>query len=320
MLILTYSDLLDLLPPPRIIEAVESGVRALQAGAVAVPDRGHLHWQGSTLLTMPSGNDTFLGIKCVAVTPSNAQRDLPVTSGAMLLLRADTGAPIALMNAAALTCQRTGAVGALGMKYMTPADTDSVGIVGVGVQGLWQAIFACAVRPIKTIFYVARTDAAAARFESEIASRVPGVTRVRCEDAGELLERTSLVIAATTASSPVLPDEPRMLEGKHFISIGSFKPTQQELPTSVCRIAGHLAIDSQAALREVGDVLRPLQSGVLQQADIFHIAELVTGRRTIDVNRATAFKSVGMALYDLYVAATFYEHAVANNIGAQVDF
>ncbi len=320
MLILTHSDLLDLLPPASIIEAVQRGVRALQAGAVAVPDRSHLHWQGSTLLTMPSGNDAFLGIKCVAVTPSNAQRDLPVTSGAMLLLRADTGAPIALMNAAALTCQRTGAVGALGMKYMTPANTDSVGIVGIGAQGLWQAIFACAVRPIETIFYVARTDDAAARFESGLAARVPRVKRVRCGDADELLARTSLIITATTASSPVLPDEPRLLEGKHFISIGSFKPSQQELPASVCRIAGHLAIDSQAALREVGDVLRPLESGVLRSADIFHIGELVTGSRTIDVDRATAFKSVGMALYDLYVAAAFYEHAVASNIGTQVDF
>src|SRR5688572_2860445 len=243
MLILNHRDLLDLLPPPRIIEAVERGVRALHAGTVVVPERDHLHWQGATLLTMPSGNDAYLGVKSVAVVPSNAQRGLPVTGGAMLLMQADTSQPIALLNAAALTCQRTGAVGALGVKYMTPADTDSAGIVGVGVQGLWQAIFACAVRPIRTIFYVARKDEAAALFESELASRVPGVKRARCADASDLLRRTSLIITATTASLPVLPDEPQMLEGKHFISIGSFKPSQQELPASVCRIAGHLAID-----------------------------------------------------------------------------
>jgi ornithine cyclodeaminase len=320
MLVLSHSDLLDLLPPTRIIEAVESGVWALQAREAAVPDRGHLHWQGTTLLTMPSGNPAFLGVKCVAVTPANAQRGLPVTSGAMLLLRADTGAPIALMNAAALTCQRTGAVGALGVKYMTPNDTDSIGIVGIGVQGLWQAIFACAVRPMRTIFYVARKDEAAARFESELASRLPGVGRARCTDARELVARTRLIITATTASTPVLPEEPGLLEGGHFISIGSFKPDQQELPTAVCRIAGHLAIDSAAALREAGDVIRPLESGALQPADVFHIGELVTGRRTIDPNRTTAFKSVGMALYDLYVAAAFHEHAVATGIGARVEF
>lgn len=216
MLILSHAELLELLPTTRIIEAVESGVRALQAGEAAIPDRGHLHWQGTTLLTMPAGNRGFLGIKCVAVTPSNAQRGLPVTSGAMLLLLADTGAPLALMNAAALTCQRTGAVGALGVKYLTPDTTDSVGIVGIGVQGLWQAIFACAVRPIRTIFYVARKDEAAAQFESELASRVPHVKRTRCADARELLGRTNLVITATTASSPVLSEEPELLEGKHF--------------------------------------------------------------------------------------------------------
>jgi ornithine cyclodeaminase/alanine dehydrogenase-like protein (mu-crystallin family) len=320
MLILNHRDLLDLLPPPRIIEAVEHGLRAQQAGAVAEPERDHLHWRGTTLLTMPSGNDAFLGIKCVAVAPSNAQRDLPVTRGAMLLLKAETAEPLALLNAAALTCQRTGAVGALGVKYMTPAEIDSVGIVGVGVQGLWQAIFACAVRPIRTIFYVARKDETAAHFEAELASRISGVNCIRCAGARELVERTQVIITATTAASPVIPEEADVLQGKHFIGIGSYRPDQQELPTAVCRLAGHLAIDSSAALQETGDVLRPLECGVLQQANVFHIAELVTGRRTLDVNRTTAFKSVGSALYDLYVAAALYEHAAANGVGAHVDF
>jgi ornithine cyclodeaminase/alanine dehydrogenase-like protein (mu-crystallin family) len=320
MLILNHRDLLDLLPPLRIIDAVERGLRALQAGAVALPERDHLYWQGATLLTMPSGNDTYLGIKSVAVVPSNAQRGLPVTGGAMLLMRADTTEPLALLNAAALTCQRTGAVGALGVKYMTTADTDSAGIVGVGVQGLWQAIFACAVRPIRTIYYVARKDEGAAHFESELTSRFSAVKCVRCADARELVGRTTVIIAATTSDSAVLPDEAALLRGRHFISVGSYKPNQQELPTSVCRLAGHLAIDSPSALHETGDVLRPLESGVLQRADVFHIAELVTGQRTIDVNRTTAFKSVGSALYDLYAAAAFYEHAAASGVGAHVDF
>ena len=320
MLILNRHDLLDLLPPLGIVEAVERGVRARQAGAVAVPERNHLHWHGNTLLTMPSGNDAFMGVKCVAVAPANAQRNLPVTRGAMLLMRADTIEPLALLDAGALTCQRTGAVGALGVKYMTPADTDSVGIVGVGAQGLWQAICACAVRPIRTIFYVARKDTAAAHFEAGLTSRTSGVKCVRCADGRELVERTKLIITATTADSPVLPDEADVLEGKHFIGVGSYKPNQQELPTSVSRLAGHLAIDSPSALHETGDVLRPLESGAVQRADVFHIGELVTGQRTIDVNRTTAFKSVGSALYDLYVAAAFYEHAAASSVGARVDF
>ena len=72
-------------------------------------------------------------------------------------MTAAPGRRVALLNAAALTAQRTGAIGALGVKYMTPADTASVGIIGAGVQGAWQAIFACAVRPIREVLYVARS-------------------------------------------------------------------------------------------------------------------------------------------------------------------
>src|SRR5688500_4193737 len=131
MLILNHRDLLDLLPPPRIIEAVERGVRALQADAVVVPERDHLHWQGATLLTMPSGNDAYLGVKSVAVVPSNAQRGLPVTGGGMLLMQAATCQPIALLDAAARTSQRTDAVGALRVTYMPPADPSSAPRAGL---------------------------------------------------------------------------------------------------------------------------------------------------------------------------------------------
>jgi ornithine cyclodeaminase/alanine dehydrogenase-like protein (mu-crystallin family) len=82
----------------------------------------------------------------------------------MVLNDVDTGLPKAILNAAGLTAQRTGAVGALGIKYMTPADLDSVGIIGVGIQGISQATFSCSVRPVREIFFVARSDPTAERF------------------------------------------------------------------------------------------------------------------------------------------------------------
>ena len=99
-----------------------------------------------------------------------------------------------------------------------------------------------------------------------------------CRDARALLARTTLVIAATTAATPVLPEEPELLAGKHFISIGSFKPAMQELPDAVYKLAGELAIDSEAARQEVGDVLRPLAKGILTPASVFWIGDLISGR------------------------------------------
>jgi len=318
MRVLTDLDLLGLLSPAALVAVLESAVRAHDAGRAVTPARTQLAWEDGTLLSMPALAEAVFGTKLVCVIPANAARGLPVTNGLMVLSDRHTGAPLALLNAAALTAQRTGAIGALGVKYMTPADTASVGIIGAGVQGAWQAIFACAMRPIREVLYVARSPASGARFEATVRAQVPGMRLTPCRDARALLARTTLVIAATTAASPVLPEEPELLAGKHFVSIGSFKPAMQELPDAVYKLAGELAIDAEAARQEVGDVLRPLAKGILTPESVYWIGDLISGRRPIDVNRTTAYKSVGMALYDVYAAQAFYEAATRRGIGQEI--
>jgi ornithine cyclodeaminase len=318
MLVLTQNELLNLLPPLEIVAAVESALRALDAGQVISPKRLHMHWNDNTLLTMPAAANGSFGIKMVSIVPENASRGLPVTDGLMILNDGATGRPLALMNAAALTAQRTGAVGALGVKYMTPQDVSSIGIVGCGVQGAWQAIFACALRPIREVFCISRSGASFDSFAATVRRQVPQVRLTPCRDSRELLERTTVVIAATTSSQPVLPDEPALLENKHFISVGSFRPTMQELPDSVYRLAGQLAVDSEHAKQEVGDVINALQRGLLEESNVFSIAECVTGRRRLDIARTTAYKTVGAAVYDLFVARAFYAAAQSQGIGREI--
>lgn len=137
----------------------------------------------------------------------------------------------------------------------------------------------------------------------------PGVKLTPVADARELLKSTSLIITATPSSEPVSPDEPQLLHGKHFIGIGSFRPDMQELPDSVYRLAGELAIDAESARHEVGHVIAPIERGVLKPSDVFFIGELVSGRRSVNVHHTTAYKPAGMALYDLVAAVVAYEAA-----------
>jgi ornithine cyclodeaminase/alanine dehydrogenase-like protein (mu-crystallin family) len=142
MLVLSENDLIGLLPPIQIVAAVEAALRTQESGRIVAPKRLHMQWDSNTLFAMPAATEGELGVKLVSIAPDNTARDLPVTNGVMILNDGKTGVPLALMNAAALISQRTGAVGALGVKYGTPRETFSVGIVGCGVQGAWQAIFA----------------------------------------------------------------------------------------------------------------------------------------------------------------------------------
>ena len=319
MIALSAADVLGLLQPAETVALVESA--ALAAGAPAgssVPARTHLRFAQGTLLTMPAIDAGALAVKLVSVVPGNAARALPVTNGVLLLSSAETGLPLAIMDAAALTAMRTGAVGALGLKYTTPPEVDSLGIVGAGVQGAWQAITACAVRPIRAVFALRRSAAGFERFRATLAAHVPGVAVIACASAAQVLERTRVIVTATTSAEPVLPDEPALLEGRHFIAIGSYERHMRELPDAALALAGCLVLDSEFARHEVGEAVRALERGILADADVFTIGELAAGRRSVEVTRTTAYKSAGMALYDLYVARALHQAAVRRGVGQEV--
>lgn len=319
MLVLGAANLLNLVSPRNLIELLEDALREHAAGRTRIPPRQHVDWDGNTLLTMPAISADAVGIKLVCVVPANRTRGIPVTSGIMVLNDAETGLPLAMLNAATLTALRTGAVGALTVKYSTPHSIESLGIIGCGVQGAWQAVFVHAVRPIREIYCVRRSERSFEQFCSTVRSQIPDARITVCDNARELLARTDLIIAATTSSEPVLPDEPTLLAGKHFVSVGSFRRDMQELPDSVYRLAGAVVIDSEAARHEVGDLLRCVDSGAVPASNVIFIGQLVTGHRTIDTSRTTACKTVGMALYDLYAAHAMYSSAKRAGIGREID-
>lgn len=315
---LSADDLDGLLAPARLADALEQGLADLAAGRVQAPPRSHVEYGANTLLMMPAVDARAVAVKLVSVTPANAARGVPVVGGLVVLFDRDTAAPLALMDAAALTAQRTGAIGAIGIRHTTPADLDALGIVGLGAQGTWQAIAACAARPIRTIHFLARSDASADRFLAAVVPRVSKVRFVRCADAAELLRRAPLIITATTAAAPVLPDDPALLAGHHFIAIGSYRPDMQELPDAAFRLAGGIIVDSGIAIEESGDVAGPVARGIVARAQVRHIADIVTGKSTVDATRTTVFKSVGMALYDLCAARAFLAAAESTGRGTML--
>jgi ornithine cyclodeaminase/alanine dehydrogenase-like protein (mu-crystallin family) len=306
---LSSKDLIDLISPAALVAAMEEGLRDLSQQKTIVPERLHVEFGDNTLLTMPAIGGGAIGAKVVSVVPSNTLRDLPVINGLMTLCDGETGIPLAVLDATTLTALRTGAVGAVGLKWTTPVDTDEFGIIGTGVQGTWQAIFACSVRRIRTIYYTARSDKKALRFVSAVSQYVPDVLFSRCADANDLLSRVHVIITATSSFEPVLPATPELLKHKHFIGIGSFKPSMTELPHLVYQLANEVFVDSEAAKLEAGDLVGPLSLGLLREDKIIHIADLVAGKHVADTRRPTVFKSVGMALYDLYAARAFLGEA-----------
>jgi ornithine cyclodeaminase len=92
----------------------------------------------------------------------------------------------------------------------------------------------------------------------------------------------------------------------------------QELPDAAFALAGTLVIDTEHASRETGDIINPLQKGLLREQDVFTLGALLLGRRRVDVSGTTVFKSAGMALFDLFVAAALVRAAEERNTGHHI--
>jgi len=320
MLILSNDDITSLLSPEQVIEKVEAAMVAYEKKEAMVPQRMHMDNGENTMLCMPSFGKHFFGTKLVSVVPGNRDKGLPVTNGAMVLNDAETGLPLALINAAKLTALRTGALGAIGVRYLSPESESTIGLIGCGVQGLHQSVFACAVRDISKVYYLHRSAERAAMLTTFLKQHHPHVVAEACFTTKDLLNKTNIVIAATSSAQPVLPDDRDLLIGKHFIGIGSFKPSMQELPDWVYQLAGKLAIDSEFARHETGDSINPVKKGILKADSVFTIGKIITGERKVDVTGTTAFKSSGMALYDLFVAQAMFERALQENKGTRVSW
>ncbi|MEQ8809607.1 MAG: ornithine cyclodeaminase family protein [Imperialibacter sp.] len=320
MLVLQNELMGDLLSFSEVIEEVENAMIAYEKQEVIVPLRMHIEKGKNTMICMPAWGDHYFANKLVNVFPANRDKNLPVNIGALVLNNAETGEALALMNASKITALRTGALGAIGIKYLTPSDTSSFGLIGCGVMGLHLAAMTCTVRKISTVHYLHRSESGAARLKAFMQSYFPEVAIEASYSAEELLGKTNAVIAATPSPVPVLPDDSRLLKGKCFISIGSFKSSMQELPDEVFKLAGRLFMDSEDARVEPGDCINPVTKGILKETDLLTLGKLITKEASVDVQQTTAYKSAGMAVYDLFVAQAMYKRALQANKGTQVAF
>ena len=318
MLILNQKQIENLLSKSEVLEAVEQAFKIFHEENFDMPDRMHAHYKDITLLLMPCFTDHFFGTKLVSVNPKNPGIGKPSIYGSMILNDADSGEPLALLNGAALTAIRTGAVGATGIKYISKESSQTVGIIGTGIQGFTQAIFACSVRPVKKINVFDLDEKKLKDFVNQLQEKLPEVDIRSLNSSEELVRDSEIIICATSSENPVIPNDTNLLKGKCFVGIGSYKPNMREFPDSLFSLIQNVWVDTPFAAKESGDIAVPLQNNLIKKNQVKTISSLVANNK-FDKSETTFFKSVGMALFDVVVAEYLYKKAIKENIGTQVD-
>lgn len=323
-LLLTRSDVESLLDIDLSMAAVEEAFRELARGTVQMPQRPVIRvaeHQGSVLF-MPAyiAGLGALGMKLVSVYPENPSRHgLPTIMGVILLCEAATGQVLAIMDGGHITAMRTGAVTGVAAKVMARQDARVLGLFGAGVQARTQLLAVAAVRPLERVVVYDTVVANAQRFAGEMTARIQ-VPVLVASSAREAVEGADIVVTATSSAAPVF-DGRWLAPGTHISGIGSHAPHMRELDTETVRRARLIVDHRAAALAEAGDVMLPIQEGAITADHIVgELGEVLEGRipgRT-SASEVTLFKSVGLAIQDVAVAARVYALAIERGIGQPV--
>jgi len=288
-------------PPPRLfdyetvtsnltvgdaIESVEEAFKALAKGNVDVPMPMHIGVDESSVAGpgdchikggYVSATTTFtVKLACVSFY-KNVEKGLPPGSGIFIVVNAITGAPLGVFQENRfMTDLRTGAAGAVAMKYCTNPDQEIVGFIGCGAIAKNMARAAAAVRPYKGVAFA---HDGAEEFAKEMSEEL-GIPFEVSSSAKDLCGKSDIIYTQTPGSTTVLEKEWLNPKGVTIICSGSDQPTKNEIPPDVLAASKYIS-DLTKQTSKVGELRSALLAGVMTEEDVHaELGEVVNGDKS----------------------------------------
>jgi ornithine cyclodeaminase/alanine dehydrogenase-like protein (mu-crystallin family) len=276
-----------------LIDAMERVLTAFSSGHVVQPLRNWLTVEeGNRYLgVMPAVTRDAMGVKVVSLYPRNAGTRIPTVMATILLMRPETGEPIAFLDATALTAMRTAAVSAAVTRRLASPDSRVLALLGSGVEARTHLEALSQVRQFDEVRVWSRTRAHAERFAAQHGAKVM--------DAESAVRGADVVVTATPAREPILKGA-WLKRGAHVNAIGAPMPAWRELDDEA--MSNVLVVESrEAALHESGDI-------ILSKARIHaEVGEIFAGAKPGPVSETTVYKSVGIAAEDIAAAKLAFD-------------
>lgn len=321
--ILSQNDVKRSVNMSQAIDAVKEAYIQLSRGGAVIPLRAQVpvESQGAVVLFMPaylSSIDT-LAAKIVSVFPKNTDKELPTIHAVVIVIDAQTGKPVALMDGTYLTALRTGAASGLATDLLARKEASMVAIFGAGVQGRTQLEAVSTARSIEKAWIYDIAPEAAESYIKEMKTRdkpIPSDLSV-ARSPTQAVRDADIICTATPSLTPVF-DNVDLKSGVHINAVGSYTPQMQEIPAQTVAQAKVVVDSLSASLAEAGDLIIPINDSVITKNHIHgEIGQVAAGEisgRERD-EEVTFFKSVGIAAQDAAVAELVLRRAKELELG-----
>ena len=307
-LYLTEANVNSLLAPADALEAVEACFRRLAAGAVENRPRERLRLEDGAFAVMAAVDRELklAGLKAYTWLPGG-------TPFVVVLFDTERAELAGVIEADKLGQLRTGAASGIAATYLARSGASSLGVLGCGWQARSQV--ACireALPGIERVVAYCRTPERLAAFCKETGAQAGESHRdpAACD----------VVVTVTTSRDPVLRGE-WLRDGTLVCAVGANDPRARELDNVVLERAAFVCCDSREQARlESGDLIEPVEAGVLDWLEVHELQEVVAGElegRQSD-DDIVVFKSNGIAAWDVAIGAVALEKARKKKVGRRI--
>jgi alanine dehydrogenase len=314
-LLISEKDVRELLTMHDAIAAVEEVMRRQASGQAIVQPRHRLELPDKGFLHYMAGADVTAGIVGMKLYTSvhGALRFL------VPLYRSATGELLALVEAEHLSMIRTGAASGVATRHMSRENSQTLGVIGSGLQAHGQVEAIAAVRNLTGVRVFSRNTDHRARFANEMEDKLEiPVTPVDSAEAA--VHNADIVVTATTAHKAVV-EGAWIAPGTHINAIGANFPQKRELDDAAIARASRIAVDFiEQAKMEAGDLIQAFAANPSRWNSVVELSQIIAGKIPGRENETevTLFKSSGIAIWDVAVAMKVYELAVAEGRGTQI--
>ena len=304
-LVLDDSDIHHLVDIAGLVAVAEQCFHAKATGNLVGPPRHRVVFGAGSLvftiggLTAHDGSPGLAGFR-VYETFSGTDTD---RNQIVAVWNSSTGAFEGLILGELLGVLRTGAIGAIAVKYMSAPDAAVCAVIGSGRQAEAQLMATAAARPsLRIVRVFSRSLDNRERFAVQMSKRL-GLSVASVASAREAVADADVVLCATDSPTPILESN-WLKRGAHVSSVGPKLVDEHELPTDVVDRSDIVATDSIAQVHSSGKAF--FLHGTPAWARMIDLAEIVTGRAAGRNSNTdlTLFCSVGLAGTEVVIAST----------------
>ena len=309
-----------------ILDAVEGGLKAQGEGQTVIEPRVHLqpdpafngHFNVLRGYVAPLG---LAGVKIVGDYVDNYRHGLPSEMALLNLFDPRTGMPRALIDATAITEMRTGALTALGARYLGPRRPRVLGHIGARGTAYWNVRLLDHLFDFEQIRVHSRRpesrNAFATRLTEDLGKRV-----VATEDWQSCLQGADILVEASRLPEPMpLLKTEWVKDGSLVVPYGTMSAVELSLTDRMDKIV----VDDWGQCRggRFGALRAHVEQGKLTRDNLHaELCDVVVGRRPGRErdDETILFWHRGLSLSDIALGAALLAKAEAQGVGQRLRY